>query len=146
MKTNFTVETSTGVNWISSNPSVIALSGNNAIVSRQESDQSITLTASYGTASKTYGLTVLESTTTSTSSTIIGNIRIIQKQNILELTGYKITGCNLNLYDLSGKLVLAHVIGSSAESIPVATIAKGVYVVTVQGTDGVRAYQKIAIQ
>jgi len=146
VKANFTVETSTGVSWVSSNPTVIAISGNNAIVSRQSTDQGVTLTATYGSVSKVYNLTVLESTTTDVSSKVLPDIRIIQKQKVLELSGNLTIGSELKLFNLSGKLVLTHIIGSSVESIPVTAISEGIYVVTIQGADGVTSYRKIIIQ
>lgn len=137
VKTSFQVETSTGVAWGSSNESVISVSGTNALVSRKAVDTSVTLTATYGTASKSVDLLVLLDVASGMENPSEDFRAILQADRSLVLTGNLLPGSRIRIYNPVGALLYNGKVENAGQNRSfLNNFSAGVYLVTAIGESG----------
>jgi hypothetical protein len=140
---NFTVETSTGVLWSSSDETGIDISGSNAMVLRKQINQNIILTATYGSLSKSYNLFIPLDPSTGVNN-VKNQLSVKLNGKVLEIYGDLMNNSKLTIYDLTGTVVVCQ--NFSNNVIPVANLSKGVYILAAITSDGTTSTHKFLIQ
>jgi hypothetical protein len=141
---NFTVETSTGVLWSSSDETGIDISGSNAMVLKKQADQNIIVTATYGSLSKSYNLFIPLDPSTAVNH-MKNQLSVKLNGNVLSVHGDILYDSKLTVYDLTGSVVLSQKV-SVNNTISLANLSKGVYVLAAVSSEGVSSSHKFIIQ
>jgi hypothetical protein len=141
---NFTVETSTGVLWSSSDETGIDISGSNAMVLRKQTDQNIIVTATYGSLSKSYNLFIPLDPSTAVNN-VKNQLSVKLNGKVLEIHGDLMNNSKLTIYDLTGSVVVSQYVRDN-NVMSVANLSKGVYILAAVSSDGIASTHKFLIQ